>query len=60
MGLFDLKADPQELYNCYHDAGYQDTVRMMTDLLDKKMDEIGDISALGEAFNFARLRLVCL
>ena len=43
--LFDLKADPQELYNCYHDAGYQDTVRMMTELLDKKMDEIGDIKA---------------
>lgn len=40
--LFDCEKDPLELFNVYHDPGYQEIVRKMTALLDDKMAEIGD------------------
>lgn len=40
--LFDCVEDPLELFNVYHEPGYQDTVRRMTVLLERKMAEIGD------------------
>ena len=45
--LFDCQADPLELFNCYDDPAYRDIVTMMTDKLDKKMAEIGDIPQHG-------------
>ncbi|KAJ5716974.1 hypothetical protein N7488_002620 [Penicillium malachiteum] len=40
--LFDLDEDPLELFNCYHESKYSDVVKQMTQLLEQKMDEIGD------------------
>ncbi|GAD92265.1 mucin-desulfating sulfatase, putative [Paecilomyces variotii No. 5] len=40
--LFDCVEDPLELFNVYNDVKYQDVVREMTALLEKKMVEIGD------------------
>jgi arylsulfatase A-like enzyme len=41
--LFDLEKDPMELTNVYHAPEYEDVVRDMTEKLDRKMTEIGDI-----------------
>lgn len=40
--LFDLKKDPLELFNVYHDPAYGDVVREMTAKLDGEMARIGD------------------
>ncbi|KAJ5279728.1 hypothetical protein N7478_005100 [Penicillium angulare] len=40
--LFDLEEDPLELFNRYHEEKYVDIVKHMTEILDKKMEEIGD------------------
>ncbi|KAE8391709.1 alkaline-phosphatase-like protein [Aspergillus alliaceus] len=40
--LFDCEQDPLELFNVYHETDYQQVVREMTALLEKKMVEIGD------------------
>ncbi|KAH6702513.1 N-acetylglucosamine-6-sulfatase [Verticillium dahliae] len=40
--LFDCEEDPLELFNCYHEPRYEDTVRRMTRMLEDKMAEIGD------------------
>lgn len=40
--LFDCQDDPLELFNCYHDPRYADTVTRMRKLLEDKMAEIGD------------------
>ncbi|KAF7594858.1 hypothetical protein BBP40_008188 [Aspergillus hancockii] len=40
--LFDCDQDPLELFNVYHERDYQEVVREMTVLLEKKMMEIGD------------------
>jgi arylsulfatase A-like enzyme len=40
--LFDCLEDPLELFNVYHEPGYQDVVKKMTLLLEDKMAEIGD------------------
>lgn len=40
--LFDCEKDPFELFNVYNEAEYQDVVKKMRVLLDKKMEEIGD------------------
>ncbi|RSL43211.1 hypothetical protein CEP54_015172 [Fusarium duplospermum] len=40
--LFDCEQDPLELFNVYEDPKYQDVVKTMRGLLDKKMAEIGD------------------
>ncbi|KAJ5107343.1 hypothetical protein N7456_004018 [Penicillium angulare] len=40
--LFDLEEDPLELFNCYHEEKYADVVQHMTEILEKKMEEIGD------------------
>lgn len=41
--LFDCKQDPLELFNCYHDPKYEDVVKKMTAVLERKMAEIGDV-----------------
>jgi arylsulfatase A-like enzyme len=41
--LFDCEEDALELFNVYHKPEYQDIVRSMTLLLEKKMEEIGEI-----------------
>ena len=40
--LFDLKKDPQELKNVYHDPAYSGVVQDMTAKLDAEMARIGD------------------
>ncbi|RYO97562.1 hypothetical protein DL765_011163 [Monosporascus sp. GIB2] len=40
--LFDCREDPLELFNVYHDPKYEQVVKDMTRLLEKKMEEIGD------------------
>jgi arylsulfatase A-like enzyme len=40
--LFDLKKDPRELNNVYHDPAYAETVKEMTAKLDAEMLRIGD------------------
>ena len=40
--LFDCERDPLELFNLYHEAGYEGVVRDMTRLLESKMEQIGD------------------
>ncbi|KAI5461652.1 sulfatase [Mariannaea sp. PMI_226] len=40
--LFDCEKDPLELFNVYNEEGYKDVVKHMTELLEKKMVEIGD------------------
>lgn len=40
--LFDCKEDPLELFNVYSEPQYEDVVRRMTLLLERKMAEIGD------------------
>ena len=40
--LFDCIEDPLELMNCYHDPAYRSVVSEMTELLERKMAEIGD------------------
>ncbi|KAK7919943.1 alkaline phosphatase-like protein [Apiospora marii] len=40
--LFDCEKDPLELFNVYHDPGYEEVVAMMTRKLEEKMAEIGD------------------
>jgi arylsulfatase A-like enzyme len=40
--LFDLKKDPNELHNVYHDPAYAAVVRELTAKLEAKMAEIGD------------------
>jgi len=41
--LFDLKKDPLELFNVYHDPAYAKVVADMTRKLDAHMLEIGDV-----------------
>jgi len=41
--LFDLKKDPRELRNVYHDPDYAAVVRDMTAKLDAEMTRIGDV-----------------
>ena len=41
--LFDCEKDPLELFNCYGSEEYKDIVKEMTDMLEDKMLEIGDI-----------------
>jgi arylsulfatase A-like enzyme len=41
--LFDLKKDPRELMNVYHDPAYAEVVTEMTAKLDAEMARIGDI-----------------
>ncbi|MFP8967756.1 sulfatase [Pokkaliibacter sp. CJK22405] len=43
--LFDCEKDPLELFNCYSDPAYAGIVRELTDLLNSKMREIGDVPA---------------
>lgn len=40
--LFDCDKDPLELFNVYNDEEYASTVTRMTELLEAKMDSIGD------------------
>jgi arylsulfatase A-like enzyme len=40
--LFDLKKDPRELRNVYHDPAYAEAVQMMRAKLDAEMARIGD------------------
>ena len=40
--LFDLRQDPQEMMNVYHDPAYKENVTSLTAQLDDKMSEIGD------------------
>ncbi|KAK4938593.1 hypothetical protein LTR10_021024 [Elasticomyces elasticus] len=40
--LFDCQEDPLELFNVYHDPAFRDVVAKMTQLLEDKMEEIGD------------------
>lgn len=40
--LFDLRTDPHELRNVYHDADYVDVVQTMTAKLEAEMLRIGD------------------
>ena len=40
--LFDLRQDPQEMINVYHDPAYKEIVTSLTAQLDDKMSEIGD------------------
>ncbi|SPO05569.1 probable sulfatase [Cephalotrichum gorgonifer] len=40
--LFDCEQDPLELFNVYHEPGYQAVVKDMTRLLELKMEQIGD------------------
>ncbi|KAJ9609300.1 hypothetical protein H2204_015565 [Knufia peltigerae] len=42
--LFDCDEDPLELLNIYHDPKYKDVVKEMTELLETKMMEIGDVT----------------
>lgn len=41
--LFDCEVDPLELRNVYSDPAYQEIVQHMTNELDQKMAEIGDV-----------------
>ena len=41
--LFDCEKDPLELFNVYDDVQYSSIVEEMTLLLERKMEEIGDI-----------------
>ena len=41
--LFDLKKDPHELRNVYHDPEYAEVVKTMTAKLDAEMARIGDV-----------------
>ena len=41
--LFDCKEDPLELFNVYSEPAYEQTVREMTEALNNRMAEIGDI-----------------
>ena len=41
--LFDLKNDPLELFNVYHDPAYAGAVKAMTAKLDAEMLRIGDV-----------------
>ncbi|KAL2875640.1 hypothetical protein SGCOL_009101 [Colletotrichum sp. CLE4] len=40
--LFDCEKDPLELFNVYRDPAYSETVKHMTQLLELKMEQIGD------------------
>ncbi|KAI0893664.1 extracellular sulfatase Sulf-2 [Annulohypoxylon nitens] len=40
--LFDCERDPLELFNVYNEPGYQQVIKDMTRLLERKMQEIGD------------------
>lgn len=42
--MFDCDEDPLELLNIYHDPKYKDVVKEMTELLETKMMEIGDVT----------------
>ena len=41
--LFDCQEDPLELFNVYSDPAYAMVVQQMTDQLNNKMKQIGDI-----------------
>jgi len=41
--LFDLRKDPLELFNVYHDPAYAQVVKEMTGKLDAEMLRIGDV-----------------
>ena len=40
--LFDLEADPMELFNCHADPAKRGVVARMTAALERRMAEIGD------------------
>ncbi|WP_274365566.1 sulfatase family protein [Paenibacillus thermotolerans] len=40
--LFDLKKDPYEMINVYHDPDYERVVQLLTDELDRLQAEVGD------------------
>ena len=42
--LFDTENDPLELLNCYHNPEMAPVVKRMTQLLEEKMQAIGDVS----------------
>lgn len=41
--LFDCREDPSELFNVYHEPKYAGVRAEMTRLLERKMEEIGDV-----------------
>jgi uncharacterized sulfatase len=40
--LFDVRNDPREMHNLYHDPKYARVVTEMKALLDKLQNEVGD------------------